>query len=214
MKKSYLVDEEDIKLTDDIARVIAGSNVKVYNMYLEGVLDTLLLTGCGDIYCTRSLGRKSSKPSKLVELFKLVSKCYGGSSENLVCLEIGYSDNSVIVSSYCDDTCDEMYMLFFDLDEYGLSITSSSRDNISDISLAPLLEEKLIEVIEWGNSVCPVPLYSIEYYASKDKNTSSNLGTGNFYIGLSEANISNGVSGIDTIDANVGGEYALVFLEE
>lgn len=217
IKKSFYVKDEDNNIGKEELMSIAGSNTKVMEMYFNGTLNTLLLTGCGELYCTKSLGRKSSRPTKLIDLFRVVSKAYGNNSyENLTSLEIGYVDNSnrVLVSAHCNDSSNEIYMLFFDITDNGLKVCDFSVGNIADKSLVPVLERKVKEAIEWGNSVSPVPLFNIEYYFSKEKNTSVSIGSGNFYIGLTEACIENGVTGIDTKEGNKKGEYSLIFLEE
>lgn len=216
-KKSFYVKDADGVVGKKELMSIAGSNTKVMEMYFNGTLDTLLITGTGDLYCTKSLGRKSSKPVKLVDLFRLVSKAYGDrTNENLSSLEIGYVDDSnrVLVTAHCSDACNEAYMLFFEIKDSSLKISDFSVSNISDKSLIPSLEKKVQEVIDWANSVSPVPLFSIEYYFGSDKNTSASIGQGSFYIGLVEACMENGVSGIDVKEGNKKGEYSLIFLEE
>lgn len=217
VRKSFYVADADSNIGKKELISIAGSNTKVMEMYFDGTLNTLLFTGCGDLYCTKSLGRKSSKPTKLVDLFRLVSKSYGNNGhENLTSLEIGYVDDGrrVLVSARCSGSSSKVYPLFFDIVDCGLKVCDFSIGNISDKSLIPVLERKVKEVVEWGNSVSPVPLFSIEYYFSREKNTSVSIGSGNFYIGLSEACIENGVAGLNTKEDNKKGEYALIFLEE
>lgn len=158
----------------------------------------------GGLYSTKSLGKRCNKPFKLVNLFKAVSCAYGNENrENLTYLNISsYGGDEILVSSYCNDTCDEMYMLFFNIVEGGVVLSENSASQVSQTYLISILEKYTADVINWCNDISPVPLYNIEYFCVEDKKTSYTIGSGTLYIGFSEANYDNGVSGIDCIENN------------
>lgn len=215
IKKSYYAKDVNVGISNNLIGDILGSSNVLVKAYCERNLDTLLLTSCGGLYVTRSLGKKCSAPKKLISLFKTVSSAYGNKDgENLTCLEIGYTDDStIIVSAYCDNSSDEMFMLFFDIVDGGVVLSANDREKVRE-DLVSVLEKQVVEAVEWGNVISPVPVYNIQYFFGGDNNTSSTIGSGNFYFGLSEACMENGVAGIDCREDMKKGEYSLIFLEE
>lgn len=218
VKKSfYASNRKEIKINDDVIKSIAGSNKAIIDLVNRGILNTLMVTSAdGGLYTTLSLGKECRKPVKLINLFRAVSVAFGRlSEENLTCLSISSCrDDGVLVSSYCNDECDEMYMLSFKIVGDSLVLSENSVPLVSQSYLIPILEKYTTEVINWCNAISPVPLYNIEYFCVKDRKNTDNIGTGIVYSGFSEATYINGISGIDCVQDNKEGEYSLIFLEE
>lgn len=216
IKNSYFVKDFKIDENSINKEIILGTNAGIRSIYEKGTLDTLMITGVEpDLGVTKSLGGACGCPDKLIKLFQLISKVYGNlEEENLAYLGISsYENDKVLLTSHCNDSCDEMYMLFFDVVGEKLIMSEGSR-SLVDESYISKIEEGVRGVINWCSGVFPIPLYSIEYYSITDRKTTSSIGRRNFYVGFSSATAENGVSGILTEQDNKPKEYSLIFLEE